>query len=160
MDTKNKIKSLPTILAIVRKLKKQNKKIVTTNGVFDIIHPGHISSLEKAKSLGDVLIVAINSDSSVKQNKGDKRPINGHQSRMKVIAGLASTDYVFLFNQKDPSSVLAKIKPHIHVKAADYSLDRLIERKAVEDNGGKIILTKIEGSYSSTAIINKIKSLL
>ena len=153
---KNKITSLKKLIAIVQKLKKQKKKIVTTNGVFDILHLGHMKYLEKAKKLGDILIVGVNTDSSVKQNKGDKRPINDEKSRIGVLAGLESVDYIFLFGEKDPRKWLERIKPGIHVKAGDYKMRQIIEKGVIEKNGGKIIIAKIEKGYSTTALINKI----
>ncbi|MBI2655692.1 D-glycero-beta-D-manno-heptose 1-phosphate adenylyltransferase [Candidatus Woesearchaeota archaeon] len=153
---KNKIKTLKELIPIVEKLKKQNKKIVTTNGVFDILHYGHVKYLEQAKKLGDVLIVGINTDKSVKQNKGDKRPINDEKSRMSVLAALESIDYVFLFDEKDPRDWLNKIKPNIHIKAGDYKLSEIIEKEVVERNGGKIVIAKAEKGYSTTDLINKI----
>jgi len=155
----SKIKSLNELIKIVDKLKYQNKKIITTNGVFDILHLGHVKYLEEAKKLGDILIVGVNTDKSVKGNKGDKRPINDEKSRMKVLAALGSVDYVFLFNEKDPSSWINKIKPNIHVKAGDYKLNRIIEKDAVEKNGGKVIITKAEKDYSTTNLINKILNI-
>lgn len=151
-----KIATLNQLVKIVNKLKKQNKKIVTTNGVFDILHVGHVKYLENAKKLGDVLIVGVNTDKSVKLNKGDKRPINGEKSRTIVLAGLESVDYVFLFNEKYPRKWLEKIKPNIHVKAGDYKLQQIIEKDVVEKNKGKVVLVKIEKGYSTTAIIKKI----
>ena len=152
----NKIRTSDQIIKIVNKLKKQNKRIVTTNGVFDIIHFGHVKYLEQSKNLGDFLIIGVNTDASVKQIKGDKRPINDENSRIRVLAGLESVDYVFLFNEKDPIKWLSKIKPDFHVKAGDYKLSQMIERNVVEKNGGKIIITKIEKNYSTTKLINKI----
>ena len=153
---KNKIKNLKEIEVIAARLRKINKKIVTTNGVFDLLHAGHVAYLEKAKALGDVLMVGINSDSSVKQNKGDKRPINGERARLIVMASLESVDYVFLFSEKDPKSWLEKIKPDIHVKAADYKLNQIIEKEPVEKNGGKITLIALEKGFSTTKTIEKI----
>jgi len=154
-----KVVTLKKLIPIVQKLVKQNKKIVTTNGVFDILHIGHVKYLEEAKKLGDVLIVGVNTDASVKQNKGDKRPINDEKSRIKVLAALESVDYVFLFNEKDPKKWLEKIKPSIHVKAGDYKLSQIIEKDVVRKNGGKIIIAKISKGYSTTSIINKIIDL-
>lgn len=154
-----KIKSLKDLIPIVNNLKSQNKKIVTTNGVFDILHYGHVKYLEDAKKLGDILIVGINTDKSVKQNKGYKRPVNDEKSRASVLAALESVDYVFLFDEKDPRNWLNKIKPHIHVKAGDYKLDQIIEKGIVEKNGGKIVIAKAEKQYSTTKVINKILSL-
>ncbi|MEK6947273.1 MAG: D-glycero-beta-D-manno-heptose 1-phosphate adenylyltransferase [Nanoarchaeota archaeon] len=151
-----KIKTLNELIPIVKNLRKQNKKIVTTNGVFDILHYGHVKYLEEAKKLGDVLIVGVNTDKSVKQNKGDKRPINDEKSRASVLAALESVDYIFLFDEKEPSSWLDKIKPNIHVKAGDYKLNQIIEKGVVEKNGGKVIIVKVEKGYSTTNFINKI----
>ncbi len=151
-----KIKTLNQLIKIVNKLKKQNKKIVTTNGVFDILHLGHVKYLEAAKKLGDVLIVGVNTDSSVRQIKGNKRPINDEKSRMGVLAGLESVDYVFLFNEKDPRIWLSKIKPDFHAKAGDYRLNQIIEKDVVEKNNGKVAIVKIEKGYSTTGIIKKI----
>ena len=152
----SKIKTLNELIKIVIKLKSQNKKIVTTNGVFDILHLGHVKYLEEAKKLGDVLIVGVNSDSSVKIIKGDKRPINEESSRMSVISALESVDYVFLFNERDPRESLSKIKPDIHVKAGDYKPSRIIEKGVIEKNGGKIVIAKMENDFSTTSIIGKI----
>ena len=153
---KNKIKTLKELNPIVENLKSQNKKIITTNGVFDILHFGHVKYLEEAKKLGDVLIVGVNTNKSVKQNKGDKRPINGEKSRLSVLAALESVDYVFLFDEKEPSNWLSKVKPNIHVKAGDYKLSQIIEKNVVEHNGGKIVIVKAKKGYSTTKLINKI----
>lgn len=155
----SKIKTLNQLIKIVQKLKSQNKKIVTTNGVFDILHYGHVKYLEQAKKLGDILIAGINTDKSVKENKGDKRPINGEKSRISVLAALESVDYVFLFNEKDPRNWLDKIKPNVHVKAGDYKLSQIIEKNVVERNGGKIAIAKAEKGHSTTGLINKIISI-
>lgn len=151
-----KIVALKQLIQIAEKLKKQHKKIIATNGVFDILHLGHVNYLENAKRLGDVLIVGVNTDSSVKQNKGDKRPINGQKSRIAVLAALESVDYVFLFNEKDPRNWLSKIKPDIHVKAGDYKIDRIAEKGVVEKNGGKVIIAKLEKGHSTINLIKKI----
>ena len=152
----SKIKTLNELIRIVKNLKSKNKKIVTTNGVFDILHCGHVKYLEEAKKMGDILIVGVNTDKSVKQNKGDKRPINDEKSRLSVLAALECVDYAFLFDEKDPKSWLSKVKPNIHVKAGDYKLNQIIEKDAVEKNGGKIIIAKVEKNYSTTKIIDKI----
>lgn len=157
--TSQKIKSLKELIPIVQKLKTQNKVIVTTNGVFDILHLGHVKYLEEAKKLGDVLIVGVNTDKSVRQNKGDKRPINGEKSRINVLAALESIDYAFLFDEKDPRNWLEKINPDIHAKAADYKLSQIIEKGIVEKNNGKVVLISMVKSYSTTGIINKILRL-
>ena len=155
-NSKNKIKNLNELVKIVNKLKSENKKIVTTNGVFDILHLGHVKYLEAAKKLGDILIVGINSDSSVKQIKGPKRPINDEKSRIGILAGLESVDYAFIFDEKDPRNWIEKLKPNVHVKAGDYKLSQIIEKGAVEKNNGKIIIVKMEEGYSTTNLIKKI----
>ena len=124
--------------------------------MFDILHLGHVKYLEEAKKFGDVLVVGVNSDASVKQNKGDKRPINDEKSRISVLAALESVDYAFLFDEKDPRRWIAQIKPDVHVKAGDYRMRQIIEKDAVEKNNGKIVIAKMERDYSTTNIINKI----
>ena len=159
MPINKKIVPLKKLIKIIQKLKSQNKIIVTTNGVFDILHLGHVKYLEQSKNLGDFLIVGVNSDASVKQIKGDKRPINDEKSRIGVLAGLESVDYVFLFDEKDPRKWLSKIKPNIHVKAGDYKLSQILEKDAVEKNNGKILIVKMEKGYSTTGLIEKIVHL-
>lgn len=152
----DKIKPLKELEKIILKLKSQKKKVATTNGVFDIIHAGHVAYLEEARNLGDILIVGINTNRSVKENKGDKRPINDEKVRMKVIASLEAVDYVLLFDEKDPSKWLAKIKPDFHVKAGDYKMSQIVEKNIVEKNNGKIIIAKVVAGHSTTKIINRI----
>ena len=153
---KNKIKSLKELIPTVEKLKSKNKKIVTTNGAFDILHLGHVKYLEQARKLGDVLIVGVNTDKSVKQYKSYKRPINDEKSRIGVLAALESVDYAFLFNENDPRKWLGKVKPNIHVKAGDYKMSQIIEKNVVEKNGGKLVLAPMIKGYSTTKLINKI----
>lgn len=154
-----KIIILSRLIPIVKKLKKQHKKIITTNGVFDILHLGHVKYLEQAKKLGEVLIVGVNTDVSVKLNKGDKRPINDEKSRISVLAALESVDYVFLFNEKTPVKWLSQLKPNFHVKAGDYKLSQIIEKDVVERNKGKIAIVKMERGHSTTKLIDKILKL-
>ena len=154
--TKEKIKSLEELKSIVEELKKESKKIVTTNGVFDILHIGHIRYLEASKKLGDVLVVGINSDSSVKKLKGPKRPLNNEQDRAESIASLECVDYVLIFSEDTPVSILEVIQPTIHVKGGDYVIDKIIEKDIVEKNDGKIkLIPEIEG-YSTSKLIDKI----
>ncbi len=157
MVINKKIVTLKNLIRIAQKLKKQHKKIVTTNGVFDILHFGHVRYLEEAKKLGDVLIVGVNADSSVKRIKGNKRPINDEKSRISVLAALESVDYVFLFDEEDPINWLSKIKPNFHVKAGDYKLSQIIEKNVVEKNNGKVVLTPMVKGYSTTKLIDRIK---
>lgn len=152
----SKIKSIKEIEEIVKKLKKQGKKIVTCNGCFDILHAGHIKFLREAKAQGDVLIVGLNSDSSVKQNKGVERPINNENNRAEVLAALEMVDYVIIFNEKTPIPLLGIIKPNVHVNGEEYGKN-CIEAETVKKYGGKLQIVKLKEGYSTTNLIKKIK---
>lgn len=150
------VKKLEELVAIVNNLKKIGRKIATTNGCFDILHVGHVRYLKEAKGYGDILIVGINSDSSVKILKGKGRPILPESERVEIVAALECVDYVFIFQEKDPINFIKKLKPHFHVKGGDYKIEEILERKAVEEGGGKVILTgKIE-SPSTTDVVKTI----
>ena len=140
----------------IEELKKNGKKTVFTNGVFDILHIGHLTYLEEARNLGDVLIVGVNSDASVKVNKGDKRPINSQKNRAEVLWGLKFVDYTVIFDEKTPEKLLDLLKPDIHVKGGDYKKEDLPETKIVEKNGGEVKILSFVDSFSTTDIINKI----
>jgi glycerol-3-phosphate cytidylyltransferase len=150
--------NLDQILEILQDLKKQGKIIVTTNGCFDIIHVGHIKYLKQAKSLGDILIVGLNTDKSVKKLKGPTRPVNQENDRAEVLASLNPVDYVVLFDEDTPVELLGKIKPNIHVKGGDYDLNTLPEAKTVQDINGKIVFIPFIDGKSTTKIIEKIKT--
>lgn len=141
---------------IVSKLKNEGKKTVFTNGCFDILHLGHVKYLEEAKSLGDILIVGVNSDESVKILKGKSRPIIPENERAEILSALECVDYVVIFNETNPENLIAQLKPAIHVKGGDYVIDEIPESKLVEFFGGKtVILNEIEGK-STSDIIQKI----
>jgi len=153
----NKIKSLSQIKKIVMQLKKQKKIIVFTNGCFDILHLGHIKYLEEAKREGDILIVGINSDNSIKKIKpGAGRPINKQSERQKILAALANVDYVVLFNQTTPLNLIKIIKPNILIKGADWSIDKIVGKNIVESYGGKVKTINYLKGYSTTGLIKKI----
>ena len=149
-----KIKTLDEILEIISKLKKQGKSIVTTNGAFDVIHVGHVRNLEFCKVHGDVLIVGLNSDSSIKKYKSVKRPIIPQKQRAEVLSGLKSVDYVFIFEEKTPLGFLEKIQPNIHIKGNEYK-GRLPETDVVEKYGGKIVFRPIPKDEPCTSEIIK-----
>ncbi len=155
---KNKIIEFNKIENICRRIRHGKKTIVTTNGCFDILHLGHVEYLQQASALGDVLIVGINSQDSVRRIKGSDRPITGEQGRISVVAALGFVDFCVLFNEDTPVELLKKIKPDIHVKGGDYSSDDLIEKKVIEDNGGVIKILPLVDGYSTTNIIEKLKS--
>lgn len=135
-----------------------NKRIVTTNGCFDILHSGHLQYLEEAASLGDYLVVAVNSDSSVKALKGPLRPIQTELERATLLAGLKPVDLVIIFQDNTPHKILEAVKPDIHVKGGDYVLSELPERDVVEKNGGIIKLLSFKQGFSTTSVIEKIKN--
>ena len=152
-----KIKSLEELSEIVAKLKADGKVVVTTNGCFDILHIGHIRYLEAAKKQGDILIVAVNTDASVKENKGPTRPLNTENDRAEALAALECVDYVMLFSEKTPEELLSQIKPNVHVKGGDYDVSQIIEKDVVEKNDGKIVLIPEVKGYSTTSLIEKIR---
>jgi rfaE bifunctional protein nucleotidyltransferase chain/domain len=146
-------------LSFINKLKTENKKIVFTNGVFDIIHRGHIEYLNEAKKLGDILIVGLNSDKSVKKIKGEKRPIVNEVNRSIVLANLKPVDYVIIFDEETPYNLIQKILPDYLVKGADWKEDEIAGSDIVKQNGGEIKLIKYSENNSSTGIIEKIIQL-
>ena len=127
-----KVCSIKKIIEIVKKLKKQNKTIVFTNGCFDLLHIGHVSLFKKAKSLGDILIVAINSDKSLAGLKGPKRPLVCQKDRTKILAALSYIDYVVVFGEQTPYKLLSKLKPDILVKGGDYKIEDIVGREFVK----------------------------
>ena len=150
--------STQTINDLIKKVEHQ--KIVFTNGCFDLLHPGHIDYLTKAKALGDVLVVGLNSDASVRQIKGDLRPINNQLFRSQMLLALKPVDYVVIFEDDTPINIIHQIKPHVHVKGGDYIATNLPEYKVIKSYGGQIEILSFLDGFSSTNIINKIKSTL
>ena len=151
-----KIKTIKEVKNISEESRNINKTIITTNGVFDILHIGHIRYLKEAKKLGDVLIVGINSDSSVNRIKGPETPLNTEKDRAEALAALKCVDFVTIFNEETPIKILEQIKPNIHVKGGDYNINQIIEKDIVEKNNGKIVLIPEVKGYSTTDLINKI----
>ncbi|MFZ7241387.1 bifunctional D-glycero-beta-D-manno-heptose-7-phosphate kinase/D-glycero-beta-D-manno-heptose 1-phosphate adenylyltransferase HldE [Avibacterium avium] len=143
----------------VAQAKQRGEKIVMTNGVFDIIHPGHVSYLDNARKLGDRLIVAVNSDASVKRLKGESRPINPLEARMAVLAGLAAVDWVVEFSEDTPQRLIAEILPDLLVKGGDYKPEEIAGGKEVIANGGEVKVLNFENGFSSSNVINKIQAL-
>lgn len=150
------IKSLEELRIIRRQLKAENKIVVFTNGVFDLIHAGHIDYLVKAKKLGDVLIVALNNDDSVKKIKDDKRPILKEEERAFVVSNLKPVNYVVLFEEDTPANVIEKLVPDVLVKGADWSIDQIVGRDIVEQNGGVVRSIEFVNDQSTTKIIESI----
>ena len=154
----NKIKTIEEIVKISNKLREENKTIVTTNGSFDILHLAHVNLLEKAKKEGDVLIVLVNSDDSIKKLKGENRPIISENERALMLSALECVDYVVIFDEDNPLSLLEKIKPHKHVKGGSWDEERIrAEKELLAKWNGKFKNFELEEGYSTTNIIDKIK---
>lgn len=151
----DKVLSLKKILPIIQQEKKAKRKIVTYNGSFDIIHVGHVLSIQEAKKQGDILIILLNSDASIKRYKGPTRPIIGEKERAAMVAAIEGVDYVILFDEINPKNVLSEIKPDIHCNGSDWGRN-CIERETVEKNGGKIHVLKWQQGFSTTSLIKKI----
>ncbi len=152
-----KIFNVENLRQQVERWKLLGKKVVFTNGVFDILHEGHLSSLNEAASHGDYLVVAVNSDASVKRLKGDSRPVNNENSRALLLASLLVTDAIVVFHEDTPIEVVKSIMPDVMVKGGDYKLEDIAGAKEVLENGGKVILAKIVEGVSTTNIIDRIK---
>ena len=151
-----KIKNLRQLVRIRQALRRQRKKVVFTNGCFDILHRGHIECLRKAKSFGDVLIVGLNSDSSVRRIKGDRRPILPQGDRAEILASLEMVDYVVIFREKTPLDLIASLVPDILTKGGDYKKNEIVGREIVESSGGRVILVKQIPGRSTRNVIGKI----
>jgi D-beta-D-heptose 7-phosphate kinase/D-beta-D-heptose 1-phosphate adenosyltransferase len=151
-----KVKNIRALKSIAAGLKARRKRIVFTNGCFDILHVGHIRYLRKAKSLGDILVVGLNTDRSVRLIKGEKRPIVPQEDRAEVLASLEFVDYVVFFDEPDPFTLIGKVKPHILVKGADWTKDKIVGRDLVEKAGGRVVRIPLVPGASSTGVIEKI----
>ena len=154
---KAKIVSLNELSEKIEGLKREGKRIVATGGCFDLIHAGHVEYLEKAKELGDVLVVFLNSDDSVKDLQGVGRPIVSEENRAIVIAGLESVEYVCIFSEADPCKAIAAVKPDVWVKGADYKGKAIPEQAVIDSYGGRIEYADFKAGCSSTAIIEKLQ---
>ena len=154
MTAKNKIMTRAQLAAFVKKEKKAGKKIVFTNGCFDILHAGHVKSIEFAKSKGDILVLGLNSDSSVKRLKGPKRPVNKQADRAIVLAALGAVDAVCIFSQDTPLELIKLVKPDVLVKGADYKNKEVVG----SEYAGKVVLFPLLKGRSTTNLINKMAS--
>ena len=155
MQTKTKIVLLEQAIETIVNWKDES--IVFTNGCFDIIHLGHIDYLEKARNKGTKLIVGLNSDQSVKELKGENRPINSQEARARILAAMEFIDLVVIFSEKTPLNLIIKLKPNVLVKGSDYSIHDIVGAKEVIANGGKVETIDYLENYSTTNIINKIQ---
>ena len=154
--SKNKLKSARALKKIIPSLKKRKKKVVFTNGCFDILHKGHIKLLKKSKSLGDVLVVAVNSDSSIKKIKGPKRPINPLRDRILILSAIDSVDFITVFNESTPAKVIREISPDVLVKGGDWKRAEIVGSNFIEAKGGRVYSVPLERGYSTSNLIKKI----
>lgn len=154
---RKKIKTVTELRPLLEILRSAGKKIVFTNGCFDILHTGHTRYLAQAKSYGDVLVVAVNSDASVRKIKGEKRPINSQTDRMETLAALETVDFVTIFDEPDPYRIISELQPDVLVKGGDWPIEKIIGRDVVEGRGGRVINVPYVEGASTTGIIETIR---
>jgi len=151
-----KLKSSAALKKILAAAQKKGRRVVFTNGCFDLLHYGHAKYLEAAKSQGDILVVAVNSDASVRKLKGKGRPVVPQKYRALLVAGLASVDYVVIFNEETPAAAIAQLKPDVLVKGGDWRPGRIVGADFVKARGGKVLSIRFEPGFSTTKLIQKI----
>jgi len=152
-----KVKSLDELKCIAEQARRNGKTVVLTNGCFDLLHRGHVHVLREAKALGDILMVAINSDRSVKAIKGPHRPVLSEVDRAELIAAMEMVDYVMLFDEPDPCNVIAAVKPNVLAKGGDWGPDGVVGADIVKQDGGKVAVIPYLKGFSTTEIIEKIR---
>ncbi len=139
--------------------RQSGKQVAFTNGVFDILHPGHLRYLRQARSLGDLLIVGLNSDESVRRNKGAGRPVNPQDERAELLSALECVDAVVVFDEDTPAEIIAAVQPDVLVKGADWAAEAIVGRNAVEARGGRVVRIPVEPGFSTSAILDKVRAL-
>jgi rfaE bifunctional protein nucleotidyltransferase chain/domain len=154
-----KVVTQDELMSRVAEAKGARRRIVFTNGCYDLLHPGHIRLLEKSRELGDILILALNSDRSVRENKGAGRPIIPEHERAEVAAALEAVDYVVLFDEPTPREIIAKILPDVLVKGGDWGPNEIVGREEVEAAGGRVVSIPIEPGYSTSTILERIQKI-
>jgi rfaE bifunctional protein nucleotidyltransferase chain/domain len=155
---RRKVLSIAEAVAFVEHLRHTGREVVFTNGVFDLLHPGHVRYLQDARRQGDALVVAVNSDRSVRAIKGPERPLNPEHERAEVLAGLACVDAVVVFDEDTPEQVIGRLQPDVLVKGADWAADAIVGRDIVEARGGRVVRIALAEGYSTSAIIKKIRN--
>lgn len=156
-SAQSKIKSRQALRKIVEGLKSDGKTVVFTNGCFDLLHPGHVRYLEKARIQGDVLIVALNSDRSVRHIKGESRPILSEKERMEIMGALSCVDFVTVFEEETPENLIEELLPTVLVKGGDWPVDEILGRQVVEANQGRVVSVDFEEEFSTSRIIQKVR---
>jgi D-glycero-beta-D-manno-heptose 1-phosphate adenylyltransferase len=144
---------------LVSALRAAGRTVVFTNGVYDLLHPGHIRYLQAARAEGDALIVGVNSDRSVGANKGPSRPINPERDRAEVIAALAAVEAAVIFDQDTPHEIISRLQPDVLVKGADWPADQIVGRDIVEARGGRVVRTSVEEGFSTTSLLERVRKL-
>jgi D-glycero-beta-D-manno-heptose 1-phosphate adenylyltransferase len=147
------------LMLLLAEARREGRRVVFTNGCFDILHPGHIRLLEAARDLGDILILGLNSDRSVRENKGANRPIVPESERAEVAAALAAVDFVVLFDEPTPREIISRILPDVLVKGSDWSPDEIVGREEVEAAGGRVVSRPLAPGYSTSGIIERVSKL-
>jgi len=143
----------------VDRARRAGQRVVFTNGVFDLLHPGHVRYLQQARALGDLLIVGVNADSSVRRNKGAGRPITPQDERAELIGGLVDVDAVVIFDEDTPANIIRALQPDVLVKGADWPADRIVGRATVEARGGRVVRITVEPGHSTSAIVDRVRAL-
>lgn len=154
---RRKLTSLSTLTRIARRARREGRRVVFTNGCFDLLHAGHVRLLERAKRCGDLLVVAINSDRSVRALKGRRRPLVAQRDRAELVAALGCVDYVTIFHEPTPLRLIRHLRPHVLIKGADWDVGRIVGRELVEQDGGRIVRIPLRHGYSTTALIRRIQ---
>jgi D-glycero-beta-D-manno-heptose 1-phosphate adenylyltransferase len=154
---REKLKGLEELKSLVEQKKSQGKRIVFTNGCFDIIHTGHIRLLQEAHKRGDILVVGLNSDDSVKRLKGDERPVVREMDRAEVLCALEAVDYVVIFKEDTPVETIKALKPHVHVKGGDYDISAIPEADVIRSYGGELWSFRTVDGYSTTTLLEKLR---
>jgi rfaE bifunctional protein nucleotidyltransferase chain/domain len=153
----SRVLSRPATRALIDRRRADGALVVFTNGVFDLLHPGHVRYLQQARALGDMLIVGLNADASVRRNKGPHRPINPEAERAEVLAALECVDAVVIFDEDTPAEIVRACQPDILVKGADWPADQIVGRDTVEARGGRVVRVPVEQGYSTTALVERIR---
>lgn len=159
MGTAEKIRGLEELVGVVRERRESGQRVVFTNGCFDLLHRGHTRLLQRARELGDLLIVGLNSDASVRALKGSSRPVLSQDERAEVLAALASVDYVVIFEEADPGRTIAALQPDVLVKGSDWAKEEVVGRETVEGRGGRVVTVPLVEGSSTSDIIQRILAM-
>jgi len=157
VDPRARVLTWDQTRSFVGRSRAERRRVVFTNGVFDLLHPGHIRYLQLARNLGDLLIVGLNADASVRRNKGPGRPLTPQDERAEILAALECVDAVVVFGEDTPDEIVRLVQPDVLVKGADWPADQIVGRDTVEARGGRVVLVPVEQGHSTSAIVDRIK---